>query len=33
MTDTLATLLDIPDVKGLEVDLIGDEVHIRVEST
>lgn len=33
MTDTLATLLDIPDVKVLEVDLIGDEVHIRVEST
>lgn len=33
MTDTLATLLDIPDVKVLEVDLIGDEVHIHVEST
>lgn len=33
MTDTLATLLDIPDVKVLEVDLIGDEVHIGVEST
>jgi len=33
MNDTLATLLDIPDVKVLEVDLIGDEVHIRVAST
>jgi transposase len=33
MTDTLATLLDIPDVKVLEVELIGDEVHLHVEST
>jgi transposase len=33
VTDTLATLLDIPDVKVLEVDLIGNEVHIHVEST
>lgn len=33
MTDAIATLLDIPQVKVLEVELIGDEVHIHVEST
>jgi len=33
MTDIVATLLDIPNVKVLAVDLIGDEVHIHVEST
>lgn len=33
MNDAMATLLDIPDVKVLAVELIGDEVHIRVEST
>ncbi len=33
MTDTIATLLDIPEVKVLEVELIGDEAHIHVEST
>jgi len=33
MADTIATLLDIPEVKVLEVELIGDEVHIHVEST
>jgi transposase len=33
MIDTLATLLNIPEVKVLEVELIGDKVHIHVEST
>ena len=33
MTDTFATLLDIPEIKVLEVQLIGNEVHIHVEST
>ncbi len=33
MTDTLATVLDIPDVEVLKVELIDDEVHIHVEST
>ena len=33
MIDTIATLLNIPDVKVLEVELIGDQVHLHVEST
>jgi transposase len=33
MTDTIATFLDLPKLKVLEVELIGDEVHIHVESS
>ncbi len=33
MTDTFATLLNIPEIKVVEVKLIGDEVHIHVQST
>ena len=33
MTNTVAIPLDIPDVKVFDVELIGDEVHIKVEST